>query len=88
MTKELKDAIKIIENIPIDSNCEQEWLAAWTIITPMIGDNEILLTDIKEAIDGSLELPKEDYNQEYLRGLRNGLRLAKALVDGKEPEYE
>ena len=43
-------------------------------------------TDLIEMID--FAITATNLNDEYSRGLRNGLRLAKSFIDGEEPNFE
>ena len=42
--------------------------------------------DIVKAI--AFAIDATDGDDEYSRGMRNGMRYVKSLIDGKEPEYE
>ena len=42
--------------------------------------------DILEKIDFAIKAT--DSNDDYGRGMRNGMRYVKYLIDGKEPQFE
>ena len=44
--------------------------------------------DLIKSINLTIGIEKNHGDDDYSVGVRNGLRIAKAFIDGEEPEYE